>query len=133
MVALLFIGIICCVVALFKGYYLYLIEKKGRTSSAIILNYQLDFVGNIIPVIEFSSEGRTIRSRPFYFSLTRLFNSRIFREMTNNKLNVAYWPDNPEKFILLEENKTYYHFKILFWIFMGILISAFSISAMVFI
>ena len=95
--------------------FLQKIKKRGTHWTGKIVEYQSDSDGYKIPLIEFTTiTGEVVRAKPFVYASTDLSKFRTYSKFVDQTVPIVYDPDNPQRFVLKnEEGFNYFIFILL--------------------
>jgi len=108
-ICVLIVGALVFYIGLNAILFLRKIKEKGVVGIGRILSYKVDDEGYKIPVIEFTPLGReTVAAKPSFYVSTDLSKIWSYSKMTDREVRILYDPDDPTKFLLLDE-KSFSH------------------------
>ena len=86
-----------------------MINESGIEIEGTILRYESGNKGHKTPIIQYKTiEGQEIEKQPYFYTSTDLSIIRSYKENINKTVRLKYISQNPEKFILTEENSVNY-------------------------
>ncbi|MES2800619.1 MAG: DUF3592 domain-containing protein [Bacteroidota bacterium] len=107
------------------------LENYGLESRGIILEYKSDYEGYKTPIIEFyTTKNELIKDKPYVYGSTTLSGLRLYKKNINSTVIVCYDPNNPEKFVIKEDN-TFNYFIFLIFAILGIGVTSLSILELI--
>lgn len=116
--------------AIYSLTFLNYIKKKGIESVGEILSYESDDDGHKTPIIEFETlEGKVIKQKPFFYASSDLSIFRSYKNNINKKITILYSENNPEKFVLKNE-ETFSTGVIVLMIFIGLIFISIGVSSL---
>lgn len=103
------------------------ISKSGIEQTGTIIEYQSDNDGNKTPLIEFTTlTGETIRKKPFVYASTDLSKLRNYKNQIDQPVLILYNQEEPEKFVLKNE-EGFNYIVFIFFILIGLFFIGLSI------
>ena len=98
------------------------IEKYGIKTKGKIIVYKRDRKGYQTPTINFTTnDGKIIEKEPYYFAATDFNKFKNFTKDEGKEINVMYYKNNPEKFVI--DGETFFNkITIGFMMFIGLIL-----------
>lgn len=96
-------------------FFLNKIKRTGLSCTGRIISYASGSEGHKTPIVEFTPMGgNLITEKPIIYASTDLSKLRSYKKKIDTEVSVLYDPEDPKKFILVNENEFNYFIVILF-------------------
>jgi|GEM_PF-846897 len=128
-VCFIILGFLACYIGITEILFLNAIRKKGVECTGRILSYQAGTEGYKTPIIEFKTlHDEVISEKPSLYASSGLSKIRSYKKMINKEVAVLYDPENPKKFILVDEIDFSY-FALIFCTLIGLVFLIVSVGS----